>query len=577
MEKMKLQERFVFKITLVMALLITIVVSLTASILYFQSKELFVGQLVRTGLSISEHAASQVKAEEVQTLIKTMDTQSPLYLNLKEKLSNIQGVSGAKFIYVMYKDPQGVYRYIADGLPSDDENASALGDEEEEYFGFKQALSGTSFSSGTIEPDDKYGALISAYSPIKDSSGNTVAFAGTDYGVDEAYHRFNAFKTLVIGLVAASILVSIVVGYLLSKIFANPIKALCLVANQIANFDLTPEMKEHYPNASGEINHLSKSISTMRRNLTQLIKDIQSHVGVVTNVTRTINHSTADFCNSSSEMTESIHQITNSTQCQTEEAHDSMAAVETLGTAFSVIQLKLEELRAHANHMSEVNKTGSQTLNDFDDSFSTDLKGRHEVNQEICLLTNKTKTIEVVVETIKQIADQTNMLALNAAIEAARAGEMGKGFAVVAEEVRRLAEQSAIASEEIQQTISDIVSIIGNTSEKMTSSEALAEAAITKLSSTKVSFTAIGDLIQSVVLEIEEASEELEDVNTSRLAVTHFAKQTVSTMEQTTAHLQSINSLTDEQLSLIKGLNQQTLSLESVVDDLNRSIEHFKV
>lgn len=577
MEKLKLQERFVFKITLVMALLITIVVSITASILYFQSKELFVGQLVSTGLSISEYTASQVSAEEVQTLIQTMDTNSKLYLNLKEKLSNIQKVSGAKFIYVMYKDPKGVYRYIADGLPSVDENASALGDEEDSYPGFDEALSGKSYSPATIEPDEKYGALLSAYSPIKDTSGNTVAFTGTDYGVDEANNHFNAFKSLVIGLVIVSIIISIIVGYFLSKIFANPIKALCLVANQIANFDLTSEMKDHYPNASGEINHLNQSIKSMRDNLTQLIKDIQGHMGVVTNVTHRIDSSTADFYISSSEMTDGIHQITATTQSQTDKAHESMMAVETLGTAFSAIQVKLEELKAHANNMCEVNKAGCQTLTDFDHSFTTDLKGRHEVNQEICLLTEKTKTIEIVVDTIKQIADQTNMLALNAAIEAARAGEMGKGFAVVAEEVRRLAEQSAIASEEIQKTISDIVSIIGNTSEKMVSSEKLAESAVTKLSSTKVSFTEIGELIQSVVSEIEDASDELEDVNTSRLAVTHFANQTVSTMEETAAHLQSINSLTDEQLSLIKGLNEQTHSLEAVVDDLNRSIEHFKV
>lgn len=80
----------------------------------------------------------------------------------------------------------------------------------------------------------------------------------------------------------------------------------------------------------------------------------------------------------------------------------------------------------------------------------------HGVQTVMEELTSKMKEIESIIFTINSISDQTNLLALNASIEAARAGEHGKGFAVVAEEVRKLAEQSSQATEQVRHTIAAI-------------------------------------------------------------------------------------------------------------------------
>ena len=255
----------------------------------------------------------------------------------------------------------------------------------------------------------------------------------------EAFGLVRFQRLAVVGLSLATILGVTAAALAVARSISTPIRTAVAVANQVAGGDLRADVGD---TADDETGALLGAIQKMTNDLRGLIGRIQ-HSSVALISTATAIQATA------SEQQQVITDYGASTS-------QAVAAVKEISVTSQELLRTMTEVNDMASHTGKMATAGRVGLGGMDGTMRQLAESTSSFGSKLAVISERAANINLAVTTITKVADQTNLLSINAAIEAEKAGEYGLGFLVVAREIRRLADQTAVASLDIERMVKEM-------------------------------------------------------------------------------------------------------------------------
>ncbi|MCP6683493.1 methyl-accepting chemotaxis protein [Bacillus nakamurai] len=359
----------------------------------------------------------------------------------------------------------------------------------------------------------------------------------------------------------------------LTKKIAGPIRRMAENARQIASGNLAVEKLDY--KGKDELKELNDSFGIMTEQLRTLIKAI-GEVG------REVETFAEGLTKENQTLTEMTEQVSVSTE---EMAKGSQTISEDLQHAVIFIEKMDEHAKANAERSKQTTASsedaisavaaGRSALAETKQAIDKSNETSKEISKAADLFIEHAAGINMMAQTVSEIAGQTNLLSLNAAIEAARAGEAGKGFAVVAEEIRKLADGSTKATGQIFDMVKQIEAGITSITGAVSTGVALADRQQALMDKTSGSFAHIEQKAAHIKAELSHLDGQIRESKQLGEQVLQHAESISAVVQETAAGSEEISASALEQLSSFKNMTQSVNALRSLTERLNDQVRRF--
>ncbi len=453
---------------------------------------------------------------------------------------------------------------------------------------------------------------------------------------ENARHAYASERTLIIGLIVGAVLIGLAISIFMARSIANAAKRMAQAVQQVAQVDLTNlaaataamadgdltrsvsiQTQNIEIKSSDEIGDLGQAFNLMierlqetgnafnktMANLRRQIGKVQENASLVASASQQITAASEQSAEAVQQVAMTIQQVADGVSQQAQSAADITSQVDQMSSAVggvaegaqdqarsvesisrSIAEMttvadrvaeSAQSIAADAGRVTDTAEASAQTVMQTVEAIQLIRETVAEVSDKVQQMQEYSTQIGVIVETIDDIAEQTNLLALNAAIEAARAGEQGRGFAVVADEVRKLAERSGQATKEIAQLIQSVQQGTGAVTEAMRRTLEQVESGVDLAGMAGRALEDILEAIRGVTGEIQEVaakSQELTGINQELMSA---AESVSAVVEENTAATEELAASADEIGRAIESIASVSEENSAAAEEVSASAEEM--
>jgi len=280
------------------------------------------------------------------------------------------------------------------------------------------------------------------------------------YGAKE--EALMALQKLIVYLLVGAVLIEICImsfAVLLTGRMTRPLELVIGVAGKIASGDVH-EARQQLARFGEKLDRIAAGAAGDESE--QLLSASQAMTDSIDQLISQMQRSGIQVMTSTTEIAASARQLEATVAQQAASTREVMATTRTISATSEDLAATMESVSGAAAETADMAESGRSSLERMEAAMRQLMQATGTISSRLSIINDKANKISSVITTINKISDQTNLLSLNAAIEAEKAGEYGRGFSVVAREISRLADQTAIATQDIEHMVREMQSSVSS-------------------------------------------------------------------------------------------------------------------